>query len=225
MHSTLYRVVVILLCVSAIRMTASDAEGLVIGISAGAAVPDDKMSTAYDLVSTTDNPYALYEAATTLGLHVGARARMGLTKNLSLTGGIEINRFFDAEQRVTLQGGDVVALTSATDLIPVYAGLHYFLGRWIVAPYVSGAVSYTHRRVTVSAVGQNTTFKDLLLQQGIEVEPTASRFGARAAAGIAIELGPLHPFIEVGYTATNLVGRADNEPQRSFVHVAVGLTF
>ena len=119
----------------------------------------------------------------------------------------------------------MLVLASSTDLIPVYGGMQLFLGRWIIAPYISGSVSYTYRRVTVSEVGANTEFEDILLDRGIEVEPTVSRFGGRLAAGMAIELGPLHPFVEIGYTATNMVGRTADEPLRTFVHVSLGLTF
>lgn len=224
MRYSLYLLLSLLtLCTSV--MTASDAEGLTLGISAGVAVPDGKMTQAYDLVRRADEPLELYDAATGVGLHLGARARLGLTEHLSLIGGIDINRFLDEDQRITLRNGDVLVLASSTDLIPVYGGVQLFLGRWLVAPYVSGSVSYTYRRVTVSEVGANTDFEDILLDRGIEVEPTVSRFGGRLAAGIAIELGPLHPFLEVGYTATNVVGRAADEPLRTFVHVSAGITF
>lgn len=204
---------------------ASDAEGVVLGITAGVAVPDANMAAAYDLVRRSDDPFTMYDAVSSVGLHAGVRARIGLTENVSLLGGVELNRFFDGEQRITLQSGDIIALSSATDIIPVHAGLQVFLGRWIVAPYVSASVTYAYRRVTVSEVGRNTTITDILLDRGIDVEPSSARFGGRAAAGIAFELGPLHPFVEVGYTASNVVGRLADEPQRSFLHVAVGLTF
>ncbi len=205
--------------------SASDAEGLTLGVSAGVAVPDGKMTQAYDLVRRADEPYEVYEAATNIGLHVGVRARLGLTENLSLIGGADVNRFLDEEQRITLRDGNVLVLASSTDLIPVYGGMQLFLGRWLIAPYISGSISYTYRRVTVSEIGENTEFIDLLLDQGIEVEPTVSRFGGRLAAGIAFELGPLHPFVEIGYTTTNMVGRTADEPLRTFAHVSVGLTF
>ena len=224
MKHSLYLMITLLVLGTAMA-TASDAEGLTLGISAGVAVPDAKMTQAYDLVRRADEPFELYDAATGIGLHLGVRARLGLTENLSLIGGADVNRFLDEEQRITLRDGNVLVLASSTDLIPVYGGMQLFLGRWIIAPYISGSVSYTYRRVTVSEVGANTEFEDILLDRGIEVEPTVSRFGGRLAAGMAIELGPLHPFVEIGYTATNMVGRTADEPLRTFVHVSLGLTF
>ena len=224
MKHSLY-LMITLLVLSTAMATASDAEGLTLGISAGVAVPDAKMTQASDLVRRADAPFELYDAATGIGLHLGVRARLGLTENLSLIGGADVNRFLDEEQRITLRDGNVLVLASSTDLIPVYGGMQLFLGRWIIAPYISGSISYTYRRVTVSEVGANTEFEDILLDRGIEVEPTVSRFGGRLAAGMAIELGPLHPFVEIGYTATNMVGRTADEPLRTFVHVSLGLTF
>jgi len=228
MKNTIYRSILCVAMVAAMTSLptrAANTDGIVFGVTLGAAIPDANMATAYDLVRRADDPFTLYDAVSSIGLHAGGRVRIGLTPNVSLLGGIDVNRFFDGEQRITLQSGDVVVLSSATDIIPIHAGLQAFLGRWIVAPYVSGSVTYSYRRVTVSEVGRNSTIADILLDRGIDLEPSSARFGGRIAAGVAFELGPFHPFVELGYTASNIIGRSVDEPRRSFVQIVAGLTF
>lgn len=201
-----------------------DAEGLRLAIDAGVALPSDDVARVYDLVRGTEDPWLAYDAAATVGLHVGARARFGISESMSLVGGIAYNRFFDVDQKATLENGKVITLSAATNIIPVHAGVQLFLARWVLSPYISAEVAYTMRNVTVSD-NPDPDFIDLLQDRGIEVEPTVSRFGGSVAAGVEIALGPLNPFVEAKVMSSNLVGREAGEPSRTFVSVTIGLTF
>lgn len=202
----------------------NDPEGFRLAVDAGVALPSDDVARVYDIVRGTEDVWTAYDAAASVGLHVGARARIGISESMSFVGGIAYNRFFDVDQRATLENGRVVTLSAATNIIPVHAGIQLFLARWVLSPYISGEVAYTMRNVTVSD-NPDPDFVDLLQDRGIEIEPTVSRFGGSVAAGIEIALGPLHPFVEAKVMSSNLIGREAGEPSRTFVSVSLGVTF
>lgn len=207
-----------------IAYAAGEPEGLRIGVTAGVAIPDEHLGDVYDLATSGDDLVKTYDVAASLGLSIGARLRMGLSENVSLTAGIDYNRFQGQDLTARLENGTVLVLSTATNIVPIRAGLHMFLVRSVVSPYVVGDLSYTYRNVTLQETS-DPAFTDLLAREGKEVEPKTWRFGASAGAGVELRLGVLNPFLEVRYNATNLIGRLETEQTRTFVNVCAGLTF
>ncbi|NQW29301.1 MAG: outer membrane beta-barrel protein [Ignavibacteria bacterium] len=196
-------------------------EGLKIGAYLGPSVPSDNLKQVYELANFKDQSVA-YDFATSLGFHVGARARYGWTEALSFCGGVQYTKFPDQNIVFTNGQGVRYEIQTTTNIIPVFAGLTFFPFQFVATPYFSGEVLYSYRSTSVS--NGKSILQDVL-SPGTELEPKQSRAGAALAFGIELHLAGLQPFVEAKYIMSNLVGKADGELDRSFLNISVGLIF
>lgn len=216
-------VVAIIVVGSATLRAQADKEPFSIGVFFGPSIPSDGVSEVYQALDTFGLGGA-YRHASTLGLHFGGRIRLGLANGVSFSAGASLCRYAGQDQTVELAGGQTETLQTATTLLPVSAGLTLFALQGIVAPYLCADATYTYRSVSV-ATG-NSILEGLILNStDMELEPTTSRIGAAAGAGVQFDIGGLRPFVEFKYYWTNLVGAAANEEQVSFLNVSLGLLF
>jgi hypothetical protein len=200
----------------------SQPEQLSIGVFAGPSIPGEAVEHVYNTLDTSGIANA-YDAASSLGYHLGARLRFGLADALSFSGGVQFTQFPGQTQTATLDNGSTLELKTVTNYIPVYAGITILPFRSLVTPYVSAELMYAYRSVTISE--GNSIFEELITGTGQELEPTTSTFGAALAAGVELNLGGLRPFVDLRYNWTNLVGREEGDPQQTFLNVSVGLFF
>ena len=204
-------------------MAQGSKEPFSLGVSFGPSVPSDAVSAVYGALDTLGAASA-YDHASKLGFHAGARVRFGLGDNLSVSGSASAVRFAGQDQTATLDNGQVLKLQTATTLVPVTAGITAFALRGLLAPYITAEASYTYR--TVSVATGNSLLQDIIVNSAlIELEPSTTRIGAAAAAGVQFDLGGLRPFVEVKYHWTNLVGTDPGEGSLNFVNVSLGLLF
>lgn len=227
MHSsriaTLIAVTALSLILS-VRLPAQGAkETFSLGISIGPSVPSDAVSAVYGALDTLGAASA-YDHASKLGFHAGARLRFGLGDNISFSGSASAVRFAGQDQTATLDNGQVLTLQTATTLVPITAGVTAFAFKGLLAPYVTAEASYTYR--TVSVATGNSLLQDIIINSAlIELEPSTSRVGAAAAAGLQFDLGGLRPFIEFKYHWTNLIGADPAEASLGFLNISLGLLF
>lgn len=195
-----------------------------LGVFAGPAIPSLGVSSVYAALDTA-GPASAYTHASSLGFHAGARARFGLSQSLSFSGGACLVRFASQDQSATLEDGSTLTLQTATTLVPISAGVTAFVFRGIISPYVTVEATYTYRSVTASS--GDSPLRDLIIEsyKGIDLEPTTSRIGALAAAGVQLDIGGLQPFVELRYHWTNLVSTSPYEEPISFLNVSLGLLF
>lgn len=197
-------------------------EGLKLGISFGVATPSDRIAEVYQFPRTIDSLSYTYDVASSLGMHLGARFRLGMSENLSFSGGVAFNRFPDQQQTAVLSDGRKIAVQTVTNIVPVHAGLTFLFMRSMLVPYASAELMYTYRSVALSS-GRDVLTAIIAPEQ--EIEPRTSRFGASLAAGLEVNLGGFSPFFEVRYLFSNLIGRENGEPERNFLNVMVGIGF
>lgn len=197
---------------------------LKIGVTAGVAIPIDDLARAYNIAHKSQDAWTAYDAQASIGMHVGARIGIPIAPSISIVGGVSYNRFFSLDQQATLESGKVITMSTASNIIPIHAGVQLYIARWILSPYVSAEIAYVYRNVTVSD-NPDPTFIDLLQQRGVEIEPTTSRFGGCVSAGFEVPLGPITPFLEFKVTSANLIGRDAGEPSRVFATFALGFMF
>ena len=216
-------VVAILVAGSSALQAQADKEPFSIGVFFGPSVPSDGVSDVYQALDTFGLGGA-YRHASTLGLHFGGRVRLGLANGVSFSAGASLCRFAGQDQTVELASGQTETLQTATTLLPVSAGVTLFALQGLVAPYLAAEATYTYRSVSVST--GNSILEGLILNStDMELEPTTSRIGAAAGAGVQFDIGGLRPFVEFKYYWTNLLGAPADEQRMSFLNVSLGLLF
>lgn len=217
-------VVTLLWLVFTLRLPAQGSkETFSLGVSVGPAVPSEAVSAVYAALDTLGAASA-YEHASKLGFQAGARARFGLSDNISFCASASAVRFSGQDQTATLDNGQILTLQTATTLVPVTAGFTAYAFKGLISPYISAEASYTYR--TVSIATGNSLLQDLIINSAkIHLEPSTSRIGAAAAAGLQFDLGGLRPFVEFKYHWTNLLGTESGEAQLGFLNISLGLLF
>lgn len=193
-----------------------------IGVLFGPCVPNESIERVYNELDYASIGSA-YESASTLGYHLGAKVRFGVTGALSLSGGVNFTQFPGQSQTATLSNGSMIELQTVTTFVPIYAGLTFIPIKGLVRPYVSAEAMYSYKNVTISS--GNSIIQDLISGTGQDIEPKTSRFGAAATAGVEFNLGGLRPFFELKYNWTNLIGRKEGEATMAFLNVSLGLVF
>ncbi len=204
-------------------MAQGSKETFSLGVSFGPSVPSDAVSAVYSALDTLGVASA-YDHTSKLGFHAGARVRFGLGDKLSFSGSASAVRFAGQDQTATLDNGQVLKLQTATTLVPITAGVTAFAFKGLLAPYITAEASYTYR--TVSVATGNSLLQDIIINSAlIELEPSTSRVGAAAAAGVQFDLGGLRPFVEFKYHWTNLIGADPAEASLGFLNISLGLLF
>lgn len=197
-------------------------EGLKIGVTFGVATPSNKIADVYDFNNSVSG---MYSDASAIGMSLGARMRYGLSENLSFCGGIAYNRFANSAQTATIGGsGQTFVVNTATNIIPIHAGVNYFILSSLIRPYVGAELMYTYTSTTLESSTDRSVLTSILAP-GQELEPKVSRFGAGVSAGLELNLGGLAPFLELKYVMSNLVGKSTGEPERNYLNITLGLMF
>ncbi len=200
----------------------NEPERLAIGVFVGPSIPNDAITSVYNQLDTSGIGSA-YQSAASLGYHLGAKLRFGLSDALSFSGGVQYTQFPGQEQNATLDDGSRVTMKTVTTFIPVYAGVTLIPTRSLINPYLSAELMYSFRQVSVSE--GNSIFENLITGVGQDLEPSTSRFGAALTGGLEVNVGGLRPFFELKYNWTNLVGKEEGELARNFLNVTFGLVF
>lgn len=206
----------------AVAQEQSSAEGLVIGAFAGPSFPSESLTDVYNLAQRPDDFASAYKLASSLGFHVGARARVGLTGALSLAGGITYQRFPGQVIVATTRNQQRLSIETNTNIIPIYLGLHCRIIQGIVNPYIAAHLAYTQQNTTIS---NGDSFVADLIAPGQQVEPSTTRLGAMGSAGLEINIIGLRPFIEFTYQLTNLAGAEQYEESKTLISLSVGVMF
>lgn len=197
-------------------------EGLRIGIDVGPSLPSTALVDVYDALSESSTVDA-YNLATSLGYHVGGRGRAGLDDAVSLSFGVAYHRFPSFTLNLTDSTGRRLSFSTATNIIPVNVGLVLRTPISLFEPYLQGDVLVVHHSTTISEGDKSILLN--LVDPGVEVEPSYTRFGAQLSAGIGVNIAGMQPFVEFRYAWTNLVGRPENEEQKAYASISVGLFF
>jgi len=193
-----------------------------IGVLFGPCIPSESIEQVYNSIDNSGIGTA-YESASSLGYHLGAKMRFGLSDVLSFSGGVNFTQFPGQSQTATLSNGSRITIQTVTTFVPVYAGITFIPIKGLVRPYLAAEAMYSYRNVTISS--GNTIFQDLISGTGQDLEPQTSRIGAAATAGVEFNLGGLRPFFELKYNLTNLVGKEAGEETMAFLNVSLGLVF
>lgn len=200
---------------------AADAEGLHFGPYFGPSFPSDAFANVYN-VATSEGSSSGYDFASGLGFHIGGRVRFGIAENFSLAGGIAYHRFPNQDIVYTAESGPTLKIKNASNIIPINVGVIFRMPLALVEPYVGAGAVFVHQNVTMT---EGSGVFSQLFSSGQEIEPTTNRVGADVSVGIGLNLLLIRPFIELRQTWSNLIGKEENEPTKSFMSISIGLLF
>ncbi|MGB9702146.1 MAG: outer membrane beta-barrel protein [Candidatus Kapaibacteriota bacterium] len=207
----------------AIFFNTSFAGALEFGINAGIATPDDKMNQVYNtntLQLSQDSIANLISNGMKTGYHLGVKVSMPLNSNFSFIGSVGYNSFPQSEIEVRDPASNqlLATLSTSTKVVPVSAGLNFYLFKTVLSPYIAGDLSYNYISTSVESKFMGTTVP-------ISTTPSDSRFGFGFGIGTDISLGLVDLNIEGKYNYTNLIGKTTNEPNKYYFTLILGLTF
>ncbi len=159
------------------------------GLFLGLSTPSDQINNVYnnDFITAPDFAGRMQRDAASLGYHGGVRLRFGLSEEIVFSGGISWSRFPQSKIRVAVATGTqldsvVGELTTVQNVIPVAAGMNYYLIRKSIGIYATGELTYNYISSTIDATVQGTPVP-------IAQSPTYNRVGVGFGAGALVGAG------------------------------------
>lgn len=202
------------------------AQGIDIGFHIGLSTPNDKIGDVYnkskvDLDDTTNSVGKFLNGGMDAGYHLGVKGRIELSDNADFVVGFGIHRFPQMDIQVTDPNDPtkvLATLSSTTNIVPINAGLNFYLLRSFVGVYATGDLSYNY-------ISSSLDYKGLGIEIPISKTPTDSRLGFGVGAGLDISLGLVLLNVEAKYNYLNLIGKDDEEGNKAFLSFGLGVYF
>jgi len=196
------------------------------GLYLGLSTPSDQINNVFnnDFITAPDFSGRMQRDAAALGYHGGVRLRFGLSEEIVFSGGISWSRFPQSKIRVAVATGTqldsvVGELTTVQNIVPIAAGMNYYLVRKSIGIYATGELTYNYISSTIDATVQGTPVP-------IAQSPTYNRVGVGFGAGVDLDLKLVTINLEGKYNLVNFIGReSSNEPSKSFVSLSLGVYF
>ncbi|GEM_PF-7077994 len=153
-----------------------------------------------------------------LGWHLGARMRLPIDTGLFFFAGFAWHRFPNAQIEVKKYNPDsTFQIEAQQDIIPISAGLQYYITKNIVRFYLIGQLSYNYFTTHGKYIG--------LPAPNFDLNDAVGRGGFEIGAGVVFNLVLVYPFLEFSYAMPNVVGRASGEPVKQYYNLSLGLNF
>ncbi len=195
-------------------------EKLKIGARLGPAIPSESIADVYNQLDTSGLG-AAYETAASLGWNLAAHARIGVSSNVSLSGGIGFVQFPGQDLILTdVTNQKTYHLTTSTIFVPISAGFSWLMMREAIVPIIHAEAMVNYRK---SIVSDGDIVADLL-SPGMTVEPEVVRFGAQVGFSLELDLG-IRPQLDVTYSFTNILGKEPGELDKNYLTIGIGIVF
>lgn len=197
------------------------------GFIFGPSTPNEHVDRIYnsDRLNTDSlmNGYANYfSEAITTGYHVGVRLRYKLSDKAFFVGGFAWHRFPENQIYLTdpATADTLASFTNTTNIIPLNAGINFYLFKSFIGVYGTADLTYN--------IISNTTdynHNDLGIPiAGLEPEVQDSRLGFGFGAGVDFNF-LFTGNLEVKYNYANLIGKVDDEQDKAFLTLSLGIFF
>ncbi|MBI5324667.1 MAG: outer membrane beta-barrel protein [Ignavibacteriae bacterium] len=208
----------IILCFGIIIYSNANATSL--GILIGLSTPSNQINNVYNSNSLSDFGN-MYREGAKLGYHIGIRGRMDLSDNLQFVGGIAYHKFPQTTIQVINPNSPydtLASLNTSQNVIPITAGVNFFLLKKFIGLYGVGELSYNYISNSVDVYYGS-------LPVAISKSPTDSRIGFGLGAGADLDVKLITINLEVKYNYINLIGQKAGEEAKAFVSVSLGAFF
>ncbi|MFA6570593.1 MAG: outer membrane beta-barrel protein [Bacteroidota bacterium] len=217
-----YSRIAVLLLVLSLLFTSS-AYSTEIGFVFGLSTPNDQVNNVYN-----GNPFKSinsmqhwYKQGANSGFHIGLRARFNMSDNFSFVGGVAWHRFPETEIQVKdNQDRLLTTLKTTQNIIPISAGVQFYLIKSVVGVYGIGELTYNYisNTVDVSYAGQD-------IPLNLDLNPTNSRIGFGIGAGADLDIKLVKLNLEGRYNLANFIGASAEEKSKAYFSLSLGVYF
>lgn len=199
------------------------AQGIDIGFHLGLSTPNDQIANIYNKkqVGLDSNKVGNFlSKGMDAGYHLAVKGRIGLSENADFYVGFGYHRFPQTDIQVTdpTTGKVLATLASNTNIVPINAGLNFYLFRSVVGLYATGDLAYNY-------ISSSLDYKGAGIDIPISKTPADSRLGFGLGAGVDISLGLIMLNVEAKYNYINLIGKEDDESTKNYLSFGVGVYF
>jgi len=204
---------------SAQNITVASNFGLFVGLS----TPNDEVNNVYNSAKLNLNdlqPGKLIREASALGYHIGGKIRLSLSDDFSFTGSAAWHKFPESNIDVLdpTSGDTLARLTTTQNIIPITAGINFYLINSTIGLYGTGELAYSYIYNSI-----DVQYEDVPLE--IEKTPTDSRVGFGLGVGADLDLQLLTLNLEAKYNISNLIGKVSNEETKAYFTLSLGVYF
>ncbi|MDR0926478.1 MAG: outer membrane beta-barrel protein [Ignavibacteria bacterium] len=202
-----------------------------LGISAGLALPNDKISQFYndtkqkmDADSLSSIGTYFKKTAADAGYTVNVKGHLRLSDNIEFTPSIGIIRFNEGEYglEVPYENKNDTAkakVQSTTNIIPISLGLNAYLFRSFISLYGTANVCYNYTTYSYDVNWSNYPAVPISTSEPI------SRLGYSVGGGIEFDLSIISLSFEATYNTHNIIGKSSEEPTKNYGMFTVGVIF
>ncbi len=199
----------------------------------GLSIPNDEVSKFFnaDTISARIDSLEgignfITNTATTMGYHLGIKARFELNKRFLMNIGIAYHRFNSGKYEIIVRDTvkstkmDTAAVRSTPSMIPIFAGINAYIVRSnFISFYGVADLSYNMMNTSVDI----TDWGSIKSLGGIDDDETASRLGAGLGAGLDIDVKLLTVNLEFKYNWMNIIGKSAGESSRNYAGISLGV--
>lgn len=209
----------LLLAFGAFLFSTNDSNAQVgIGFIGGLSTPSDEINNIYNSDNWGSVGKFVRDGAKN-GYHFGVKIRMPLVSGIMLTGGAAWHRFPESTIEVKDNAGKVLtALTTIQDIIPITAGINYYILNTGVGLYGTGELSYNYNKNTVNFKSGDTDIP-------FDSSPSYNRVGAGFGAGLDFNAFLFLANLEAKYNYANIIGRDSGEELKAYFTLSLGIHF
>ena len=212
----------LLLAFGAFLFSANNSNAQVgIGFIGGLSTPSDEINNIYNSDNLGSVGKFVRDGAKT-GYHFGVKIRMPLVSGIMLTGGAAWHRFPESTIDVNdpTTGSKLITLSTVQDIIPITAGINYYIINTGVGLYGTGELSYNYNKNTV-----NVDYNGTSIPANFDTAPTYNRVGAGFGAGIDFNAFLFLANLEAKYNYANIIGRDSGEELKAYFTLSLGIHF
>lgn len=197
------------------------------GFFVGLSTPNDKVGDVYNnsTINVNNNNVVgnFVNNGVSSGYHFGAKARIPMSENVIFTGSASWNKFPTSHATLTLPPeikDTTININISEIIIPISAGIQFYLFRSILSLYGVGELSYNY---ITSTVDYPTQVGPIPLK--LNGTPTDNRVGFGLGAGLDIDVKVVLLNVEAKYNLANLIGQTSGEKSKAYYTLSLGIYF
>lgn len=214
----------IILLIFAVSSKTFSGDKMDFGISVGLAIPNDEVANVFnkDIIENDDVRGELYNQAIGTGYHISAKLRFNLAKKLKFYGGAGVNRFPQTDILVRDPETDELLGTFKTtiNVIPISTGINWYLFEKRIGLYAIGDLTYNYIASSLDIVREGD---DVSIPVTNSDPENTIGYGIGAGVDLDIFLGRVN--LEAKYNRINIISFEENQDQKNYVTVTLGINF
>lgn len=203
-----------------------DSDETVVGFVGGLSTPNNQVADFYNAdrirysIDDIDKFGKFVLQGIDMGYHLGVRLRFPLDDRANFIAGMTFNRFPESMTDVVdpATGQVLTTLQVTSNIVPLSAGINYFIIDSFIGIYAMGELSYNYMFYTVDIPQDEFSLP-------ISKTSTHNRLGYGFGAGIDLDLGLTKLNLEGKYNLTNIIGKEDGESNKEYFSLSLGFYF